>query len=74
MEALVAVGLAGTVVQFVQFSAQLVSIAKDIRKNGAPSSLPNLKTLTKSLIQQTEVIATRLKANAATLEAEEQVG
>lgn len=73
MEALVAIGLAGNVVQFVQFSAQLISIAKDIRKNGSPSDLSDLKELTQSLVQQTQVIATRLKANAATLEAEEQV-
>jgi hypothetical protein len=74
MEALVAVGLAGNVVQFVQFSAQLISIAKDIKKTGAPASLLELKELTQNLTQQTQVIVMRLKANTATLEQEEQVG
>ncbi|USP77500.1 hypothetical protein yc1106_04774 [Curvularia clavata] len=72
MEALVAVGLAGNVVQFVQFSGQLISLAKEIKKKGAPSSLLELRKVTEGLTQQTRVIVTRLKANAATLEQEEQ--
>lgn len=73
MEALVAVGLAGNVVQFVQFFGQLVSLANEIKRKGAPSSLLDLRKVAQDLAQQTRVIVTRLKANAATLEHEEQV-
>lgn len=73
MEALVAVGLAGNVVQFVQFSGQLISLAEEIKKKGAPSSLIDLRKVAQNLTQQTRVIVTRLKANTATLEQEEQV-
>lgn len=73
MEALVAVGLAGNVVQFVQFSSQLISLAKEIKKKGAPPSLVAVRSLTQNLMTQTQVIITRLKANVATLEQEEQV-
>ncbi|KAK7187201.1 small s protein [Paraphaeosphaeria sporulosa] len=72
MEALVAVGLAGNVVQFVQFSGQLLSLAKEIKKMGAPSSLLGLRKVAQNLTQQTRVIVARLKANTATLEQEEQ--
>jgi hypothetical protein len=73
MEALLAVGLAGNVVQFVQFSGQLISLAKEIKKRGAASSLLDLRKVAQNLTQQTRVIVTRLKANTATLEQEEQV-
>jgi len=73
MEALVAVGLAGNVVQFVQFSGQLISLAKEIKKRGAASSLLDLRKVAQNLTQQTRVIVTRLKANTVTLEQEEQV-
>ncbi|RYN83646.1 hypothetical protein AA0117_g1679 [Alternaria alternata] len=72
MEALLAVGLAGNVVQFVQFSGQLISLAKEIKKRGAASSLLDLRKVAQNLTQQTRVIVTRLKANTATLEQEEQ--
>jgi hypothetical protein len=71
MEALVAVGFAGNVAQFVQFSAQLISLAKKIKKKGAPLSLLDLLKVTEILTQQTRVIITRLKVNIATLEQEE---
>jgi hypothetical protein len=73
MEALVAIGLGGNVVQFVQFSGQLISLAKEIKKKGAPSSLVDLRKVAQNLIQQTRIIVTRLKANTAILEQEEQV-
>jgi hypothetical protein len=73
MEALVAMGLAGNVVQFVQFSGQLISLAKEIKKKGAPSSLIDLRKVAQNLAQQTRVIVTRVKANTATHEQEEQV-
>ncbi|KAI5365697.1 hypothetical protein J4E82_011269 [Alternaria postmessia] len=72
MEALVAVGLAGNVVQFVQFSGQLISLAKEIKKKGAPSSLIDLRKVAQNLTEQTRVIVDRLTANTATLEQEEQ--
>ncbi len=74
MEALVAVGLAGNVMQFVQFSSKLISIAAEIKKKGGPSSLPELQTLSKSLTQQAEIIATRLEGSKKPYEKEEQVG
>ena len=73
MEALIAIGLGGNVVQFVQFSDQLISLAKEIKKKGAPSSLVDLRKVAQNLIQQTRIIVTRLKANTAILEQEEQV-
>ena len=73
MEALVAVGLAGNVVQFVQFSGELLSLAKEIKEKGTPSSLLDLRKVAQNLAEQTRVIVSRLKANTATLEQEEQV-
>ncbi|KAF2250748.1 hypothetical protein BU26DRAFT_269347 [Trematosphaeria pertusa] len=72
MEALLAIGLTGNVVQFVQFTGKLISESNEIRKSGSPSSLPELKTLSHNLITQTSIITTRLKACSATLAPEEQ--
>ncbi|KAH7394011.1 hypothetical protein DE146DRAFT_765582 [Phaeosphaeria sp. MPI-PUGE-AT-0046c] len=52
MEALIAVGLAGNVVQFVSFAGKLISETIAIRKTGSPSSLPGLRILTNTLTQQ----------------------
>jgi hypothetical protein len=60
LEALVAIGLAGNVVQFAQVAAGLISQADDIRKNGAPSSLRDLRKLTVYLIDQTNTFHTQL--------------
>lgn len=73
MEAIVAVGLAGNVVQFIQFAAQLISEAKTIREKGEPSSLPCLESLSKSLVSLASDIKTRLQASSATLAQEDQV-
>lgn len=73
MEALIAVGLAGNIVQFVQFSGQLLSLANEIKKKGAASSLLGLRKVAQNLTLQTRSIVTQLKANTATLEQEEQV-
>lgn len=73
LEALIAVGLAGNVVQFVQFASKLVLEAEEIRRNGGPSSLPALKKLTEELMAQAIVIITSLKSSNATLEPEDQV-
>ncbi|KAF2115897.1 hypothetical protein BDV96DRAFT_599443 [Lophiotrema nucula] len=72
LEALVAVGLAGNVVQFVQFASSLVLEAEEIRKKGRPSSLPALIKLTEALQKQAKVITTRLKASNETLQYEDQ--
>lgn len=74
MEALVAVGLAGNVVQFVQFSGQLIAEASRIRKSGTPSSLPDLRNLSHALMAQADTIYRCLKSNSATLAEEDQVG
>lgn len=74
MEALVAIGLAGNVAQFVQFAGKLISEAESIRKTGSPASLPELKNLTESLTKQSESINNCLRSNVSTLSGEEQVG
>lgn len=75
MEALLAVGLAGNVVQFVQFAGKFVSEVKSIRETGSPRSLPALKQLVDSLVKQAEVIHKCLtaKADTARLSQEDQV-
>jgi len=73
MEALVAVGLAGNVAQFVQFAGTVISEANSIRRTGSPSSLPNLRNLTDSLTRQAKSIHRCLKAGNATLTREDQV-
>jgi hypothetical protein len=73
MEALVAVGLAGNVVQFVSAAGALIKEANSIRKEGSPSSLPELKNLSEALTRQATVLQTRLKASSATLAEEDQV-
>jgi hypothetical protein len=63
LEALVAVGLAGNVVQFIQFAGELITETKVIRRAGHPSRLPDLRKLTDSLIKQADIIHTHLQAN-----------
>ncbi|TAQ87101.1 hypothetical protein B7494_g4578 [Chlorociboria aeruginascens] len=66
LEALVAVSLAGNVVQFLQYAGELISQTKAIRRSGGPSSLPDLRKLTESLSKQACIIQTHLQApNAA---------
>jgi hypothetical protein len=74
MEALIAVGLAGNVVQFVQGAGALIALAGEIRKNGSPSSLPDLQHLAETLTGQAAILKSRLKACSATLAQEDQVG
>jgi hypothetical protein len=75
MEALVALGVAGNVVQFVQFAGQLISELNEIRKEGSPKSLRTLHQISKNVTKQAEVIEARLKAQIHTLSSQEdQVG
>ncbi|KAE8440344.1 hypothetical protein EG329_008460 [Mollisiaceae sp. DMI_Dod_QoI] len=62
LEALVAIGLAGNVIQFVQYAGEMISQAKAIRKSGSPSSLPDLRKLTESLTKQAYIIEGHLEA------------
>ena len=75
MEALIAVGLAGNVVQFLQGAGTLISIAKSMRSGGKPDrdSLPDIHSLTETLMSQAAVLRSRLKACSATLAEEDQV-
>jgi hypothetical protein len=73
MEALVAVGLAGNVVQFASSAGTLIKEANLIRKSGSPSSLPKLKEISESLTSQAAALQKRLKASSATLTEEDQV-
>lgn len=74
MEALVAVGLAGNVVQFVQTAGQLISQTITIKQTGGPSSLPELRNLVQTLTKQAGMIKTRLGANSASHSEEDKVG
>jgi len=72
MEALLAVELAGNVVQLVQFATNLISKTNTIRKSGSPSSLPHLGKLSESLTKEADTIHNCLKASNASLAQEEQ--
>jgi hypothetical protein len=63
MEALVAVGLAGNVVQFVQGAGALISLANEIRDSGSPKSLPHLQSLSETLTGHAAVLRSRLIAS-----------
>lgn len=73
MESLVAIGLAGNVVQFVQFAGKLISEMKSIRRNGAPSSISDLRGLIESLTKQTDTILKSLQGSTSTLSDENKV-
>lgn len=62
LEALVAIGLAGTVVQFFQCACEFISQTNAIRKTGGPSSLADLRKLTESLTMRAAVIEAQLHA------------
>jgi hypothetical protein len=75
MEALAAVALAGNVLQFVQFSGQLITDLSSIRTTGHVKALPPLKSLAEELVKQASILQVRLEANAAVqaLSQEDQV-
>lgn len=73
MEALLAVGLAGNVVQFVTCAGKFISEANEIRKSGSHAALPGLKKLAEILTSQSTVLKSRLKASSAILAEEDQV-
>ncbi|PGH26785.1 hypothetical protein AJ80_01550 [Polytolypa hystricis UAMH7299] len=62
MEALVAVGLAANIVQFVQVAGALISEANSISSSGSPSSIPQLRDLS-NLTKQTALIKANLQVN-----------
>ena len=68
-----AMGIAGNVVQFVQFAVELISETNSIRKTGSPSSPPDLRNLTDNLTKQAQSIHICLSAKAgiATLATED---
>ncbi|KAK7179601.1 small s protein [Paraphaeosphaeria sporulosa] len=72
MEALVAVGLAGNVVQFVTCAGSLIAQVNYIRMHESPKSLPELVKLSKTLTGDAATLKTRLKASTATLKEEDQ--
>jgi len=65
MEALVALGLTGTVVQFVRLTGELLSESIIIRKGGKLSSAPKLQNLATQLTKQAGLIITHLNAARA---------
>lgn len=73
MEALIAVGLAGNVVQFVQFSSVVISEARAIRATGRSSSLARLKELSTTLTRHANTVKMRIEGNGTPLEPEEEV-
>src|ERR1700722_20902334 len=62
MEGLAAIGLAGTIIQFVDFSGKLVSKTAEIYKSGAGALIKNIdiETATNNLI----LLSTNLHASA----------
>jgi uncharacterized protein (DUF3084 family) len=58
LEALVAVGLAGNIVQFVDFSCRLLSTATTIHRAGAAQNVQDVDTVTQALRQWCEKIST----------------
>ena len=68
-----AIGLAGNVVQFVEFAGKLISETASIRKTGNPSSLPDLRTLTESLTKQSDTICKCLTGNTSYVSQEDKV-
>lgn len=73
MEALVAIGLAGNVVQFVQFAGSIISKAAEIRSQGSLSSIKELQKDTKGVNQQAQMIKAHLASHEATLNTDEKV-
>jgi hypothetical protein len=56
MEAVVAVGLAGNVVQFISFAGTLIAESKSLHDIGSPRSLPGILDRINDLTQQAEII------------------
>ena len=73
MEALVAVGLVGNVVQLADWLMTLARAANSINKNGVTNELPTIKESTQTVIEQSAALQARLKSSNATLSKEEQV-
>jgi hypothetical protein len=65
MEALAAISLAGNVVQFVELTAKLISDAREIKANGQPSSILDLKTLAENLTTQASIVKSQLQTSTA---------
>ncbi|KAH7070393.1 hypothetical protein BKA63DRAFT_518337 [Paraphoma chrysanthemicola] len=72
MEALVAVGLAGNVVQFALCVGTLVKEAKSIKQHGSTDAIPALRASTEALIGQSHALRIRLTASMATPAEEDQ--
>lgn len=73
MEALIAVGLAGNVVQFVLCLGTLAKEAKSINDTGSTEEVPAIKVSTQHVINQAMSLKARMKAFTATLAEEDQV-
>ncbi|KAI1205901.1 uncharacterized protein F4807DRAFT_440901 [Annulohypoxylon truncatum] len=66
MEALVAVGLASNVFQFVEFSAKLISISNELRKNAASSENRDYRVIATHLETLSQKISDSAKAISQT--------
>jgi hypothetical protein len=64
LEALVAVGLAGNVLQFVQTASSLIVQAREIHKTGDSSPIEEFRRSTISLIEQTTTIKDHLERSS----------
>lgn len=73
MEALVAVGLAGNVVQFAMCLATLAEATKQLYQEGTTPDLPAIRNATKLAIRQSSGLNDRLEASEARLAEEDQV-
>lgn len=62
MEALVAVGLAGNVVQFALCLGTLAKEANSIRETGSTEDLPGIVSSTQQVVDQSVTLRERLQA------------
>ena len=68
-----AVGLAGNVVQFMEFAGKMISEIQTILRTGSPTSLPDLKNLTEELMKQSDTIHSCLNDNNSQRSPEDEV-
>ena len=61
LEPLLALSLAGNVIQIVQFSAQLASKAREVRKSGVFAANVELRHVTIDLLAQTVAVTASLR-------------
>lgn len=67
LEALVALSLAGNVVQFADFSSKAIVLFNEVRKHGAPSRMGELQQTATVLVEQTAQMESEMQATSITM-------